>query len=137
MAEYAGSSRPVFVPKMQEQSVVLIIIPRPGEATVSSDFPHYPSQRYPSKQTMRKTRSVESNLWHIHQSRQFCHSFQVFCSSATSSCPSPTSSHILLTPSTASTPLLSIPSSVNTPLLSLPSSPALERGVCCSTPSRF
>merc|ERR1719234_1252628 len=61
---------------------------------------------------------------------------EVFC---TSPCPSPSSSRILLTPSTANTPLLSIPSSANscTPLLSIPSSPALEQGLCCSTPNRL
>jgi len=63
---------------------------------------------------------------------------EVFCTSATSPCPSPTSSRILLTPSTANTPLLSIPSSAScTPLLSIPSSPALEQGLCCSTPNRL
>ena len=76
--------------------------------------------------------SYKSVLWH------FENSWQVFCTSATSPCPSPTSSRILLTPSTANTPLLSIPSSAScTPLLSIPSSPALEQGLCCSTPNRL
>jgi len=70
---------------------------------------------------------------------------EVFCTPSSTPCPSPSSSRILLTPSTANTPLLSIASSTNTPfvttprspLRSVPSSPALERGLCCSTPNRL